>query len=110
MQEVVDMTPELKAFAGRDGGFRQFCDRYQFVATDPETRDIYLNWLNERIHRNSVEKEIENKGVAKGQKMERAKNAKERAELKVKIAEKDAAIAALSKRIEKLEKASGKKS
>jgi hypothetical protein len=25
------VTPELKAFAGRDGGFRQFRDRRQFV-------------------------------------------------------------------------------
>ena len=49
MQEVVAITPELQAFATRDVGFRQFCDRYEIVSADPETRREYAMWFDEAL-------------------------------------------------------------
>ena len=49
IQEVVSMTPELQTFAGRDVGFQQFCDRYETVSANPETRREYAMWFDEAL-------------------------------------------------------------
>jgi hypothetical protein len=48
------MTTELRDFEMHNLGFQQFCNRYQFVATDPDTRDEYLNWQREMIRQQGV--------------------------------------------------------
>jgi hypothetical protein len=48
------MTAELREFEARDGGFRQFCDRYQFVATDPNTRDEFQKWRRELMRQQGI--------------------------------------------------------
>jgi predicted transposase/invertase (TIGR01784 family) len=54
MKEVVDMTTELQAFANRDAGFQQFCDRYKLVASDPKTRDEYVRWAANQMREEGV--------------------------------------------------------
>ena len=44
-KEVLDMTPTLQKFARVDAGFDQFCKRYAFVTTDPESRKKHLAWV-----------------------------------------------------------------
>ena len=46
---MVAITPELQAFATRDVGFQQFCDRYETVSADPETRREYAMWFDEAL-------------------------------------------------------------
>jgi predicted transposase/invertase (TIGR01784 family) len=43
------MTPELQTFAKQDAGFRQFCEQYNRVASDPKTRREYLNWCGQMM-------------------------------------------------------------
>ena len=43
------MTPGLQAFAERDVGFQQFCDRYETVSANPETRREYAIWFDEAL-------------------------------------------------------------
>ena len=43
------MTPQLQAFAERDTGFQQFCDRYETVSASPETRREYVMWFDEAL-------------------------------------------------------------
>ena len=38
------MTPELQAYAEQDKGYFQFCQRYDLVSADPETRQKYHKW------------------------------------------------------------------
>ena len=38
------MTPELALYAEIEPGYLQFCERYDLVAADPETRDKYFWW------------------------------------------------------------------
>jgi len=49
IREVVSMTPKLQAFAKRDAGFQQFCDRYETVSASPETRREYVLWFDETL-------------------------------------------------------------
>jgi hypothetical protein len=49
MKEVVAMTPQLQAFAGRDAGFNQFYDRYETVSADTKTRREYAKWVNDTL-------------------------------------------------------------
>jgi len=49
IQEVIDMSPELKVFAEHDKGYRQFCDQYSLVAADPKTRNDYVLWVNDQM-------------------------------------------------------------
>jgi len=44
IEEVVKMTPELQTFEQKDAGYRQFCEQYKRVASDPKTRDEYFYW------------------------------------------------------------------
>ncbi|MDR1658113.1 MAG: hypothetical protein LBT47_11270 [Deltaproteobacteria bacterium] len=41
------MTADLREFEARNSGFQQFCNRYQFVANDPQARDEFLKWQAE---------------------------------------------------------------
>ena len=47
MKEVVMGEPGLKSFHDGDPGFRQFVERHELVAGDPETRRAYDAWRNE---------------------------------------------------------------
>ncbi|MDR3295022.1 MAG: Rpn family recombination-promoting nuclease/putative transposase [Clostridiales Family XIII bacterium] len=53
-QEVVDMHLELKEFAARDGGFAQFCGRFDRIAADEGARKEYIMWLDESIRQRSI--------------------------------------------------------
>ena len=39
------MEPALQEYAEQDAGYRQFCDRYQYVASDPKSRKKYMRWV-----------------------------------------------------------------
>jgi len=56
VQEVISMTPDLQEYAEIDAGYQQFCERYQYVSSDPETRTEYRLWFNDRM-REEGEKE-----------------------------------------------------
>lgn len=45
LQEVIDMTPAIAEFATGNVGYRQFCDQYNLVATNPQARDEYYEWI-----------------------------------------------------------------
>jgi predicted transposase/invertase (TIGR01784 family) len=49
IQEVIDMTPQLKEFAQRDLGFDQYAKRYATVTSSPEVRQDYALWLNDTL-------------------------------------------------------------
>ena len=38
------MEPGLQSYAETDTGYRQFCEQYEYVADDPETRKQYARW------------------------------------------------------------------
>ena len=39
------MTPELQAYAETDTGYRQFCNQYDVISSDPQSRDKYVRWV-----------------------------------------------------------------
>ena len=49
ISEVIGMIPELQEYARNDAGFMQFCDQYELVAADPQTRSEYFIWYNNRM-------------------------------------------------------------
>jgi hypothetical protein len=46
IDEVVAMTPQLQEYSKRDAGFRQYCEQYGRVCSDPETREQYYWWID----------------------------------------------------------------
>jgi hypothetical protein len=61
--EVIKLTPELQRFAKADTGFTQYCERYDRVASDPETRTEYYNWINEQIRQQGMLLGAEERGM-----------------------------------------------
>ena len=51
LQEVVEMTPEVATFSEQNTGYQQFCNQYDLVAGDTETRRQYFLWVNEQMRR-----------------------------------------------------------
>jgi hypothetical protein len=49
VEEVIKMHAQLQQFANKDAGFRQFCERYNRVAADPDTRNEYYDWVHEQM-------------------------------------------------------------
>ena len=41
------MSKALQDYAEQDAGFKQFCERYNFVSADPKTRKEYVLWAND---------------------------------------------------------------
>ena len=39
------MTPAVSSFVTQDKGYKQFCDQYNLVAANPETRNEYYGWV-----------------------------------------------------------------
>jgi predicted transposase/invertase (TIGR01784 family) len=66
IREVISMTPELQHFATGDTGFVQYCERYDRVASDPDTRDEYYNWIDEQIRQHGMMLGAEEKGRLRG--------------------------------------------
>jgi len=66
VQEVVEMTPELQAFAERDVGFQQFNDRYETVSADPETRREYAMWFDEALREEGMLAWARQEGLQEG--------------------------------------------
>jgi hypothetical protein len=89
IREVVEMTVELREFEVRDGGFRQFCDRYQFVATDPNTRNEFLKWRRELMRQQGML----DAAFEEGAERERTKWQGIVADKDAALADKDAALA-----------------
>jgi hypothetical protein len=76
------MTAELEEFVARNSGFQQFCDRYQFVAADPETRNEFLKWRRELMRQQGML----DAAFEEGEAQERAKWESKVAELKAESA------------------------
>ncbi|MDR1727779.1 MAG: PD-(D/E)XK nuclease family transposase [Acidobacteriota bacterium] len=66
IKEVVEMTPELQDFAKWDEGFRQYCEQYDRVASDPETREEYYRWIDEQMRQEGMVEAATLDGMAKG--------------------------------------------
>jgi predicted transposase/invertase (TIGR01784 family) len=66
IREVIAMTPQMQQFETIDTGFRQYCDRYERVATDPATRDEYYRWIDEQIRQQGMMLGAEEKGRKEG--------------------------------------------
>ena len=64
MKKIVMGEPGLKSFYDSDPGFRQFVDRHELVAGDPETRRAYNTWRNEQWLRALELRDIRNEGKA----------------------------------------------
>jgi hypothetical protein len=46
LAEVIAMTPQLQAYSKKDAGFRQYCEQYERVSSDPEIREEYYIWVD----------------------------------------------------------------
>jgi hypothetical protein len=95
IDEVVKMNAQLQQFAKTDDGFRQYCERYNLVAADPETRDEYYRWVNEQMRQWGIVRAAEERGAG----AERAKWASLVADKDAALADKDARIAELLARL-----------
>jgi hypothetical protein len=91
------MNAQLQQFVKTDDGFRQYCERYNRVAADPETRDEYYRWVNEQMRQWGIVKAAEERGAG----TERAKWESLVAGKDAEIAGKDAEIARLRAQLEK---------
>ena len=60
------MSPELQAFAERDSGFAQFCERYNLVSADPETREQYVRWAADQLRDDGIHESGRLKGKQEG--------------------------------------------
>ncbi|MDR3294472.1 MAG: PD-(D/E)XK nuclease family transposase [Clostridiales Family XIII bacterium] len=97
-QEVVDMHTELKEFAARDGGFAQFCRRFDRVAADEDARKAYIMWLDESIRQRSIVDSAVEEAVAPLLEQLSEKDA-QLSEKDGQLSEKDARIAELEARL-----------
>ena len=66
IREVVDMSPGLQVFAERDSGFTQFCERYNLVSADPETREQYVRWAADQLREEGIHESGRLVGKAEG--------------------------------------------
>jgi predicted transposase/invertase (TIGR01784 family) len=66
IEEVIKMTPELESFTARDAGFRQFCEQYKRVASDPQARREYRNWCAQMVIDKTREEMYRAQGRAEG--------------------------------------------
>ena len=80
------MNPALQEYATRDAGYRQFCDRYETVSADPETRRNYVLWFKEMLREegmiDAVRQEYEPRLVEAEQKRMKAEQKRMDAEQK----------------------------
>lgn len=97
-EEVVKMAPELDKYAQEDAGFRQYIQRFNWVAADKKARDEYFMWLNERLwQRGVIEGAIEERDEYWQEKLDRALEEKDQA-----LEEKDQAVGKLTDEINAL--------
>ena len=66
LQEVINMTSELQNYMVLDPGFRQFCERYNFVAADPQTQKEYVNWVKDLMREQGLTEAAWLNGVEEG--------------------------------------------
>jgi len=66
IQEVVSMTPALQAYAEKNNGFQQFCDRYQLVASSQKARDDYAKWVVSIMREEGMMEGARQEGIQKG--------------------------------------------
>jgi predicted transposase/invertase (TIGR01784 family) len=66
LQEVIKMTPQLQGFAQEDEGFKQFCEQYHRVASDPATRNDYYWWWMDMARKDAEINYGTEKGRAEG--------------------------------------------
>ena len=67
MQEVIDVSSEMRRFMARDRGFRQFCTRYKRVAADPKTQQAYVNWVKSLMREEGMKEAAWLRGVEEGE-------------------------------------------
>jgi hypothetical protein len=65
--EVIKMNAKLQQFATMDEGFRQYCDQYNRVATDPETREEYYRWVSEQMRQQGILQAAREDGESRGE-------------------------------------------
>ena len=66
MKEVSNMITELKPFSTTNDGFKQFSERYEFIATSDEIRDEYQKWQRELLRQAGIMEAARDEGEAKG--------------------------------------------
>jgi hypothetical protein len=75
------MSPELQDYAQLDAGYRQFCDQYNLVASDPVSRREYHFWFLDRLSEAGTLMAAERIGMEKGIERERQKAEKEKKDI-----------------------------
>ena len=66
MQEVINVSSEMRSFMIRDPGFRQFCKRYKRVAADPKTQKAYVNWVKGLMRERGMKEAAWLRGIEEG--------------------------------------------
>jgi len=66
MKEVVSMVTDLKPFSLNNNGFKQFSERYEFIATNDEIRNEYYKWQRELLRQAGIMEAAHDEGMAKG--------------------------------------------
>jgi hypothetical protein len=67
ISEVINMVPELQEYIRKDPGFMQFCDQYELVAADPQTRSEYFIWYNNRLREAGMYQAAREEGIEIGE-------------------------------------------
>jgi len=57
------MSQELKEFASKDVGFRQFCDLFERAASDPDVQSDYMNWIVTRMREEDMLQGAREEGI-----------------------------------------------
>jgi hypothetical protein len=89
VQEVLEMSPQLQEYAQLDAGYRQFCDQYNLVASDPVSRREYHFWFMDKLSEGGTILAAERigmergmaKGIEKGMEKERQKAEEEKKDI-----------------------------
>ena len=71
LKEVINMTRVLQDYVVQDPGFRQFCERYDIVASDPDAQKEYVSWVKDMMREEGVHDASMKKGMEKAIKIGR---------------------------------------
>jgi predicted transposase/invertase (TIGR01784 family) len=67
LNEVIKMNAKLQQFVTADEGFRQYCEQYNRVAANPETREEYYRWVNEQMRQRGIIQAAREDGELRGE-------------------------------------------
>ena len=60
------MTPDLLLYAEHEPGYAQFCERYDLVASDPDTQNKYFWWYMDQLREEGRRITAVEMGMAQG--------------------------------------------